>query len=224
MLTKTNFSVDPAVLNTTMLNLAGGELPTVLNTPTGNFFYDPWVIKDECKGTIWETLLNALPVEYGEARVLVLKPGENYQCHSDIDDRYHLNICGANSFLISFRSTTMYPLVADGVWYTMNAGEIHSAANFGRVPRIQLVVRHLLKNNSLVNPVSVVIQPNGTDLDYARYMFDNNISNWLNDANKQGVINNFSHKPAEVKFNIEADRLDTLKQRVPTTHFKIICQ
>ena len=29
-----------------------------INMPSGDFFYDPWIIKPKYKGTSWETLLN----------------------------------------------------------------------------------------------------------------------------------------------------------------------
>jgi hypothetical protein len=224
MLSKTDFLIDLELLKSPVLYSPKGELPTTLNNPTGDFFYDSWTIKEEYKNTLWETLLNSLPVEYGEARVLVLQPGESYVCHADIDDRYHLNICSIKSFLIFFKTSTLYPVNTDGIWYNMDAGELHTAANFGRIPRIQLVVRHLLKNNILTNPVAVEICPTITDVDHARYIFDNSISPWLNRSNKNGSIANFKKLNHSVSFNIEADHIQTLQNIVPNNFFKIICQ
>jgi hypothetical protein len=72
---------------------------TPLNEPTGNFFYDPWLIKDKYVGTVWEKLLASLPQPHGEARVIIMEPGSSYMAHSDIDNRWHLNIQGDYSYL-----------------------------------------------------------------------------------------------------------------------------
>ena len=34
---------------------------TVLNEPTGDFFYDSWKIKDIYKDTLWKEILDTLP-------------------------------------------------------------------------------------------------------------------------------------------------------------------
>jgi hypothetical protein len=87
----------PYTVDSTLLNEAQGSVPAVeskltINQPTGNFFYDPWDIKEEFKGTVWETLLNTLPLDIGEARIIVLGNGTTYMSHTDIDDRYHLSL------------------------------------------------------------------------------------------------------------------------------------
>jgi hypothetical protein len=109
----------------------------------------------------------------------------------------------------------MHPLTQDGTWYDMDAGFLHTAANFGHRHRIQLVVRKLLKKNQLTNPVDVVLTTNMTNADHARHIFDNRVSPWLNEANKAGYIGNFSHSSTLVKFSIEQDKLDELKYVLP---------
>jgi hypothetical protein len=156
-----------------------------------------------------------LPVIKGEARIIILDPNQCYQRHADIDDRYHLNILGENCYLIDLVRDIMYPLEQDGIWYDMDASFLHTAANFGRRARVQLVIRKLLKKNKLVNPVDIAVTTTMTNADHARHIFDNTVSPWLNEANKAGYIDNFSHSSAFVKFSIEQDKIDSLKHILP---------
>jgi hypothetical protein len=221
MLTPTNYTVDPNLFQKALDRLPEGEMKTAINKPTGNFFYDPWILKDEYKGTIWETLYNSLPVSKGEARIIILDPGHSYTAHADIDDRHHLNILGDESFLIDLVREQMHKLSQDGIWYDMDASFLHSAANFGRRARVQLVIRKLLKPNKLINPVEVALTTTMSNVDHARYLFDNTISIWLNEANKLGYITNFSYSSPFVKFDVEKDKLDSLKHILPE-EFKIL--
>jgi hypothetical protein len=196
-------------------------MKTTINRPSGSFFYDPWVLKDEYKGTIWETLYNSLPVNKGEARIIILKSNQCYQIHADIDDRYHLNLRGESCYLIDLIREQMYPLEQDGIWYNMDAGFLHTATNFGRHPRIQLVVRHLLKQNKLIDPVKMSLVTTIANTEDARFLFDNTLSPWFNEANKLGFINNFDHSPIAINFNIERSKLDLFKNMLPE-EFKLI--
>jgi hypothetical protein len=221
MLTPTNYTVDPKLFQEACRQLPKDGMRTTINCPTGNFFYDPWVLKDEYKGTVWETLYNSLTVSKGEARIIILDPNQCYQIHADIDDRYHLNILGDNSYLIDLVRDIMHPLAQDGIWYDMDAGFLHTATNFGRHARVQLVVRKLLKNNKLKDPIEVSLATSIDNPDHARFLFDNTMSPWLNDANKAGFINNFSQGLVTVGFNIEQDKLESFKHILPE-QFKII--
>ena len=196
-------------------------MKTTINQPTGNFFYDPWTLKDEYKGTVWETLYNSLPASKGEARIIILDPAHCYQTHADIDDRYHLNILGESCYLIDLIREQLFLLEQDGIWYDMDAGFLHTATNFGRRARVQLVVRKLLRNNKLKNPIEVSLSTTIANTDDARFVFDNTLSPWFNEANKLGFINNFDHSPVSIKFNIEQDKLDSFKHMLPS-EFKII--
>ena len=69
-----------------------------MNKPTGDFFYDPWEVLPEYKGTAIEDLLKQLP-DHGEARVIVMAPGKSYSVHADVDDRYHVTLDAEQSFL-----------------------------------------------------------------------------------------------------------------------------
>jgi hypothetical protein len=221
MLTPTNYTTDTKLFQEACNHLPKGAMKTTINKPTGDFFYDPWIIKDEYKGTIWETLYNSLPVTKGEARIIILDPGQCYQIHADIDDRYHLNILGDNSYLIDLVRDIMHPLAQDGIWYVMDASFLHTATNFGRRARVQLVVRKLLKKNQLKNPVEVSLATTMDNPNHARFLFDNTMSPWLNDANKAGLINSFEQGVVAIKFNIEQDNLESFKSVLPD-EFKIL--
>ena len=221
MLTPTKYTVDTILFQKALNHLPKGEMKTTINEPTGNFFYDPWVLKNEYKDTVWETLYNSLPVNKGEARIIILDPGQAYQSHADIDDRYHLNISGSESYIIDLVREQMHKLTQDGIWYYMDAGYVHSAANFGRSFRVQLVVRQLLKRNKLKDPVDVSIVTTMDNLNHARFLFDNGISTWLNEANKIGYITNFSYSSPFVKFTIEREKIDSLKHILPE-EFKLV--
>ena len=221
MLTSTNYTVDTGLFQEAGRSVSEKVMKTTINQPTGDFFYDPWVLKDEYKGTVWETIYNSLPVVKGEARIVVLDPGQCYQTHADIDDRYHLNILGESCYLIDLIRNNMYLLSQDGVWYDMDASFLHTATNFGRFVRVQLVIRHLLKNNKLTDPVAVTLTTTVLDPDDARFLLDNTLSPWLNEANKLGFINNFNYELVTIKFNIERNKLDSLKNILPK-EFKLI--
>lgn len=221
MLTPTNYTIDPKLYQEACNHLPKGAMKTTINKPTGDFFYDPWIIKDEYKGTVWETLYNSLPLIKGEARIIILDPGQCYQIHADIDDRYHLNILGDNSYLIDLVREQMYPLSQDGIWYDMDASFLHTATNFGRKARVQLVVRKLLKKNKLSNPVEVALATSMDNPNHARFLFDNTMSPWFNEANKLGFINNFSQANVAITFNIEQNKLESFKRMLPE-EFKIL--
>lgn len=184
-----------------------------LTEPTGSFFYDPWKLKDEYLDTPWEDIWCSLPIDTGQARVIVLEGGTGYYQHADIDDRYHLNLRGDSSYLIDLENDKMHKLKADSIWYDMDAGRLHSAASFGKDNRVQLVVRKLLERNYLERPVKVWICGDG---EKARYDFDNKLSPWLNRANKRQIINNFERDSNGVYFDIEDEFYEELLRYIPT--------
>lgn len=191
------------------------DMKTSLNEPTGDFFYDPWIIKSEYKETVWEEILDSLDIDKGEARIINLEYGKCYMSHSDIDDRYHLNLQGLNSFLIDLDTQTMYPTLCDKIWYEMDTGKRHSAVNFGDVNRYQLVVRKLLQKNNLVDPVKIKFTIKNPVFNL-RYIFDNTVSVWLNQANKAGVITDFQRSSeTEICLIIEQDKIQELQDVLP---------
>lgn len=183
-----------------------------LTEPTGDFFYDPWKLKEEFVGTCWDSALKSLPSGIGQARIIVLESPSCYNKHADIDDRYHLNLSGDEAYLIDLQSQEMFKLDTDGIWYEMDAGRLHTAISVGSEYRVQLVVRKLLKRNTLNNPVEVTINSRGHN---SRFKFDNIISPWLNRANKRGIITNFVHDGASVYFDIENSCINELEEIIP---------
>ena len=214
MLRATNHSVDTALLEHALSTFNNNQFKLSLNMPSGRFFYDPWVIKPEFKNTVWEDILNSLPYNQGEARIITLKPGTSYCCHADADDRWHLNLQSEFGFICDLDLLEMHRLTTDGYWYDMDAGRRHTAANFGSIDRIQLVVRQLLKKNTLSDTVPIKIVTSIETVDF-RYQFDNTISLWLNNANKKGIISQFEFVNGIVSLDIERSHLASLNAVVP---------
>jgi hypothetical protein len=213
MLYSTSHLVPEELFEQALANLPQGGFKQTINQPTGDFFYDPWEIKPEFKGTVWEQLLDTLPFDKGEARLITLESGQCYYS-------WHLSLTGNQSFLLDLTNQQMFKLEQDRTWYDMLAGRIHSAANFGQIPRVQLVVRQLLWDNELANPVHVRIEQATDKYDY-RYLFDNHISPWLNAANRDGHINKFKFTGSEVSFDVEQSHLTELESLVPE-YFRIV--
>jgi len=183
----------------------------VLNKHSGDFFYGTWTIKDEYKGTAWERILMTLPAPIGEARIITLKPGESYQSHADIDNRWHLNLTGEQSFLIDLESETMFKCQRDNYWYMMLTDRLHTACNFGSVPRLQLVVREPLRNSLGYDFITVSITQ-AVPAPENHYKFDNIFSPWLNRVNLEFKMKDFSSSPTLVKFKMSPELKDELEQ------------
>ena len=81
---------------------------------TGKFFYDPWEVLPEYKGTSLEELHNKLP-RAGQMRAMVMHEGDCYSEHADIDDRYHLTIDAETSYLIDLDNDKMYPTLVNNL-------------------------------------------------------------------------------------------------------------
>jgi len=202
MIRETNRFVDPDLIDLARQELINFQGKTALNEPTGNFFYEPWILKEQFKKTVWEDILSTLDFDHGEARIIILNPGESYMAHSDIDDRFHLNLQGNHSFLIDISNQTMYPTITDNRWYEMDAGKIHAATDYGEIFRAQLVVRKLLSRGNFDKTIHVSIESAQSFFDY-RYRFDNEISPWLNKMNKLNKINNFRFSNDLVEFDAD---------------------
>lgn len=208
MLTNTSITHPALEVYDLVKNLGIGK--NTINEPTGDFFYDPWVTKNEYVGTSIDKLLKKLP-DAGEARINVLAPGESYMAHADIDDRYHLNLAGDYSYLIDLKNNRMYPLEVDNKIYLMDTGRIHTASNYGYKNRYQVVIRKLLKNSTLKNPVHVKLQAL-EDKYNLRYLFDNSFSTTLNMLNKNGCLRRFNKiSEIAIEFEIESDMLTEIE-------------
>jgi len=189
------------------------DVKTSLNQPTGDFFYDKWIIKEEFKNTVWESILDFFPEDIGEARIINLSSGNCYLQHADIDDRYHLNVVGENSYFMDVDNQEIHKIENDGIIYEMDAGRIHSAVNLDCNDRYQLVVRKRLIQTQLVNPSRVIVRPIH---EKARFIFDNKISPLLNEFNKQNTLANFKIISDGVSFDLQTDRLHELDNLDPT--------
>jgi len=217
MLTKTKFVVNKTLIKDSLLQVDNNNFKQTINVPTGDYFTDTWQIKEEFKNSVWEEMLQVLPNDYGEARIIVLPYGKCYQSHADIDDRYHLTLQSHYSYIIDIDNKMMHELTVDGNWYIMDASNRHSATNFGLVNRIQFVVRKLLKNTKLDNPVWVKIYNTNLDPDYARFYFDDTLSGYLNFLFKNKYASNFKHDLDSVSFYIEKKFCDSLIKKIPNT-------
>ena len=193
---------------------------TVLNEPTGDFFYDRWEIKDLYKDTIWQQVLDTLPMSIGQARIIKLEPGESYMAHADIDNRWHLNLTGEQAYLIDLDEKVMHQCVRDNRWVYMDAGQIHVAANYGSTPRLQLVVREPLRNSRQPKDlVSINIEAAYEQHDF-RYKFDNIFSSFLNKANQKYKLADFAHTTFSLSFKLERELLEEFEKLI-TPEFKV---
>lgn len=216
MISPTSFSVQIELINRAVDQIKDQDVFTI-NEPTGDFFYDQWKIKTELQGTIWEEIYNSLPVyNKGEARIIKLAGNESYFSHADIDDRYHLNLSGTKSFLIDLDNLKMYPVSTDGVWYDMDAGTAHTAANFSNRPRYQLVIRKLLTRGKLKDPKNFkLVASKDTDPDDARFIFDDIMSKWFNQTNKKQLLDNFIFKNNVISFTLDSSTVEDLMSILP---------
>ncbi|HBY66921.1 MAG TPA: hypothetical protein DEG69_03610 [Flavobacteriaceae bacterium] len=198
------------------------NLPTgknVLTKPRGDFFYDPHILDEQYKGTEIEKVLDLIPM-HGEARVIVMEPGQSYSAHADVDDRWHLTLDADESYLVDRKNQKMYKLVADGTLYLMDSGRLHTASNYGYKPRYQLVIRKRLKGRILDNPVYfnlTLIDPPYN----ARYLFDKSFSILLNRLEKEEKITNFKKiSDKEIEFVIESEQITRIKELQRSCGFK----
>jgi hypothetical protein len=203
MIKKTNFQFSNTVIREVVSSLTNDDI-VVLNTPTGDFFYDPWTIKDEYRDTVFDKLLSVLP-DIGQARLIKLVDGDTYYAHADIDDRYHMSIQGNYSYLIDLDNNIMHPVPVDGCWYLMDAGTLHVASNFGEIYRYQLVVRRLLLHSTSNDLVQVTVEPKIIH-DKLRYYFDATLSGWLNRTNKRGLMDDFKVTTTTMSCTMLLDR------------------
>lgn len=222
MLTKTSLTFDvnlivPLLDKVTWDNKGRCQL----NTPTGNWLYDPYTIKPEWKDTQIERLLNFLEQSYpiGEARLMKLTPGTCYQSHADIDDRIHLNITSNDqSYLVDLDSKKMYQLETDDSVYYMDASVRHIAANYGSIDRIQLVVRVRLPKINNPKFVKKTIEFYNLPSRF-RYMFDNTVSQFISRKIKAGDIGFFNLiTDTKLEFLLTEETLESLLTHIKEIH------
>lgn len=198
MITQTEFTCNQDTIRDLCKELQNADFPVIINEPTGEFFSSSWKVKQEFAGTVYEKILSSLKVPVGQARIIKLDPGSCYHAHADIDDRYHLNLQGEECYLVDLETKRMYPIENDGYWYEMNAGLRHSAINFGRYYRYQIVVRKPIQFANLSEFVKIELISKESNLDDARFNFDKYISPWLNRAIKNKQLQTFKHNKTSV--------------------------
>lgn len=220
MITKQQWSCPDGLIEQALKECPVSGQGTVLNEPTGDFFYDSWKIKDLYKGTLWEQVLDTLPYTIGQARIIKMEPGESYMAHADIDNRWHLNLTGEQAYLIDLDNQVMHECTRDNHWAYMDAGCIHAATNYGSIPRLQLVVREPLRcSRQPVNLVSISMEAAYEQHDF-RYKFDKIFSPFLNKANQKYKLADFAHTTFSLSFKLERELLEEFKQLI-TPEFKI---
>ncbi len=162
-----------------------------LNKPTGNWLFDDYVILPQWKDSAFDQLLSNLPFRVGEARLMKLTPGTCYPCHSDLDDRYHLNLISNDQcYLINLETQTMYPVKADGKIYYMNANLLHTATNFGDTDRIQLVIRKPFDRIPDEGMIEMTVKFVNPKFNF-RYEFDQQVSPLLGKLAKEKELSWF---------------------------------
>ena len=219
MLQKLEAKTNSKILFDLVKHLPEGK--NALNKPTGNFFYDPWELLPEYKDTAIEDLLKQLP-DHGEARVIVLKPGESYSAHADVDDRYHVTLDAEQSFLHDIENETMHATKPDDTVYLMNAGVLHSASNYGYKNRYQLVIRKRLQSNRMMNDPRQVVMTSNDPVYNLRYLFDISFSILLNRLAKEQSIDAFARiNEHTIKFLCDGSKINELLKMQQICGFKI---
>ena len=218
MLEKLDTKTDSKILFDLVKHLPEGK--NALNEPTGDFFYDPWKLLPEYQGTALEELLKQLP-DHGEVRVIVLKPGESYCAHADIDDRYHVTLDAEQSYLHDIENEMMYATKSDDTVYLMNTGVLHTASNYGYKNRYQLVIRKRLQKRTLEDPINIFMSVKDPVYNL-RYLFDSSFSRLLNQLEKQNKLSKFIKvNDTNIKFSVEKDSLNKLLETQQLCGFKI---
>jgi hypothetical protein len=152
-----------------------------------------------------------------------LEPGTCYRSHADIDDRYHLNLIGnQHCHLIDLKEQKMYQLVPDGKFYKMDAGKIHTAANFGSTARIQLVIRVPIPK--IDSPSMIKLKIKGVDTPHNfRYQFDQYVSPVISKLIKEKKIGWVDPKSeTEMDLKIEQDEVREFLDYIGSLNLKIL--
>jgi hypothetical protein len=181
------FPIQPIIDQVNALGNFGKRLE--LNTPTGEFFNDPWQLKPEFVNTPIGQVLSSLG-DVGQARLLCLDSGEGYTAHTDPDNRIHLAIqTNEFSYIVDLDDKTLYHLPADGQLWFMDTGKTHVAANWGPRTRIHLNVRVLLPKYNPQSPgIRIKVVEGNYDWKQLAYT---PIMRIINHNVKQGYITGF---------------------------------
>ena len=94
------------------------------------------------KNTLWEQMIDQLPIKKGRARLQIMKPTSVLDLHRDFEQRYHLAIITDPACLfLDAEENKTYHIPADGFWYKVDTTKLHSALNASNnCDRLHLVV------------------------------------------------------------------------------------
>jgi hypothetical protein len=186
-----------------------------LNHPTGHWLYDPYEVNQEWKGTPFEDLLIELEqYSIGEARLIKLGPGTCYRSHADIDDRIHLNLLSNDQcYLINLITNEMHKTSADNKIYYMDGSYVHTAANFGSSPRVQLVARVRLSNydDTGLERIELVFSNRPYNL---RYNIDNSVSVLMSQLIKEKNMKFIEFADDRIVVEVNDESLDRLNKEL----------
>jgi hypothetical protein len=188
---------------------------------TRNKYYEPAVLLDSFKGTAVETVLNTIPDAISLLAVIIQDPGDSYPIHTDIQDRYHLNIKSKHSYFLDFEKNRLIPIETDSKLYIMDTGIYHSATNYGNERRIQLGATKMLTPKTLKNPQDIVIEFLGNEKEQNFY-FNYYIIPWMNRADKRNIVDRYVRpKNNKMFFTVEKDFLNEV-ENICNQYFKLI--
>lgn len=217
MITRTNIHVDVTLkeIIDALNNLPKNDYRYILNEPSNHYMHDDWKIKKEFKNSLWDRILATLPYKIGQARIIVMQPGQCYQSHADIDNRWHLNLTGEDCFFADLDNFKMFKIEQDWYWYDFDASPRHTAVNCGRFARAQLVVRKPIVKNKIVDPVRLEIK-SLLDDDNTRYQGENKITPWFNKALLKGVASDIDTPDAgTIHVTLERNILSEFYNLIP---------
>ncbi len=217
MITRTNIQVDIQLseIIDALDNLPKNDYRYILNEPSGHYMYDGWRIKKEFENSVWDKLLSTLPGIIGQARIIIMQPGQCYQSHADIDNRWHLNLTGEDCFFADLDNCKMFKIEQDWYWYDFDASPRHTAVNCGRFARAQLVVRKPIVKNKIIDPVRIEIKSLLND-DSSRYYGENKITPWFNKSLLKGIVSDIDTPDVGIiHVTIERHILNELLNLIP---------
>jgi hypothetical protein len=99
------------------------------------------VINEPFRNTIFEEILQSLPVPFGRTRLMCVPPQSCYPVHADETIRYHLAVSShPYAFIVYPFIEKVYNIPEDGYLYRMDPRVPHTAVNCGPIRRFHLVI------------------------------------------------------------------------------------
>lgn len=98
------------------------------------------VICEPFRGTVFESILRAVPSGYGRARIMRLRPRTCYSVHKDTSWRFHVALETNGKCLFIIDDHKPFYIPDDGHVYRVNTLNWHTALNGSEVDRYHLVI------------------------------------------------------------------------------------